>query len=341
MRTVRLLQLGTMTLALGTLPALAEPREEVPVVHAAAGGDLEARVARMENLVQSNGLLDLLSQVEKLQEEVRQLRGQVETQSHQMDELDRRLRALDHGGALSATAAAPINPPLPAIAPNAAPPTPSPGGNQAPNPAVQNAAPVSTANKPGSDNIAAPNTAPPPPGQGSGNPAPNPAVQNTAPANTAGNPAGGTAVAALAPNTAASPNAAANASGNPDQDYKQALDLLKRNRYDDAIAVLNNFLVTYPTHPNAESAEYWLGEAYYVSKQYPAAVSEFQKFAQAYPKSTKLSQVLLKTGFSYHEMGQVDQARATLENVKQRFPGTTAANMADQRLQRMRMEQKP
>jgi tol-pal system protein YbgF len=316
MRTVRVLKWGVLALgSVVALPVQAEPREEVPVVHAAGSGDLEARVARMENLVQSNGLLDLLSQVEKLQEEVRQLRGQVETQSHQMDELntrqaklyddlERRLQALDHGGAPAATAAvpAPVNPPLPAT----------------------------------------PNTASLAPSQGN-NPAPNPAAQSTAPANTAGNSAGSTNVAALAPGSAAAAPASTtgNTSGNPDQDYKQALELLKRNRYDDAIAVLNNFLVSYPTHPNAESAEYWLGEAYYVSKQYPAAVSEFQKFTQAYPKSTKLSQVLLKTGFSYHEMGQVDQAKATLEDVKQRFPGTTAANMADQRLQRMRMEQKP
>ncbi|HTT07492.1 MAG TPA: tol-pal system protein YbgF [Gammaproteobacteria bacterium] len=345
MGVIRMMKLGAMALGmLAALPALADPREDVPVVHAAGSGDLEARVGRLENLVQSNGLLDLLSQVEKLQEEVRQLRGQVETQSHQMDELDakqaklyddleRRLQALDHGGAPAIAAAMPppANPPLPTV-PAAASPVPNQAaGGQGLNPPAQNSA---VADNAGGD-ATAPNTAPAATAAGGGQPSNQP-VPSATPPNPTGSPGGGTNVAALAP-----AGGTANTSGNPDQDYKQALELLKRNRYDEAIAVLNNFLVSYPTHPNAESAEYWLGEAYYVSKQYPAAISEFQKFVQAYPKSTKLSQVLLKTGFSYHEMGQIDQAKSTLEDVKQRFPGTTAANMADQRLQRIRMEQKP
>src|SRR5579885_296315 len=269
LRTLKLVMM--MLAALGASPAWADPSEDVPVVHAAGSGDLESRVGRLENLVQSNGLLDLLS-------EVRQLRGQIETQSHQMDELsarqarlyddlERRLQALDHGGPPGAAAAAPppANPPLPTLPAAAAPIADQAAGSQAANPQnPQTAAPSPSA---GSAAAPAPGTAPA---------AGSPATQGAAPAAAAGAPAAAAAtVAALAPAAATPQNAAGSAGGNPDQDYKQALELLKRNRYDEAIAVLNNFLVSYPNHPNAESAEYWLGEAYYVSKQYPAAISEF------------------------------------------------------------------
>jgi len=128
---------------------------------------------------------------------------------------------------------------------------------------------------------------------------------------------------------------------NPDQAYDAAFNALKVGKYDDAIAQFNNFLVSYPDSARADSAQYWLGEAYYVNKQYDPAIMEYQKLVNAYPTSQKVSQAMLKIGFCQNELGQLEQARATLEEVKQRFPGTTSARMAEDRLQRMRLEQNP
>jgi TolA-binding protein len=50
---------------------------------------------------------------------------------------------------------------------------------------------------------------------------------------------------------------------------------------------------------------------------------------------------MLKIGFCQQELGQSDQARITLQEVVQRYPGTTSARMAEDRLQRMRLEQPP
>jgi tol-pal system protein YbgF len=129
--------------------------------------------------------------------------------------------------------------------------------------------------------------------------------------------------------------------GDPDQAYSAAFNALKTGKYDDAIAQFNNFLVTYPDSPRADSAQYWLGEAYYVNKQYDPAIIEYQKLVAAYPGSQKVSQAMLKIGFCQQELGQSDQARITLQEVVQRYPGTTSARMAEDRLQRMRLEQPP
>ncbi len=123
--------------------------------------------------------------------------------------------------------------------------------------------------------------------------------------------------------------------------YDAAFDALKTGKYDDAIAQFNDFLVTYPESSRADSAQYWLGEAYYVNKQYDPAITEYQKLIAAYPDSQKVSQAMLKTGFCEAELGNREKARATLEEVKQRFPGTTSARMAEDRLQRLRLEQNP
>ncbi len=153
----------------------------------------------------------------------------------------------------------------------------------------------------------------------------------------------GAAPATVAPatQTATAAPAAPAIAGDPDQAYIAAFNSLKAGKYQDAVAQFNNFLVTYPDSPRADSAQYWLGEAYYVNKQFDQAINEYQKLVAAYPSSQKVSQAMLKIGFCQQEMGQADQAKATLQEVLQRYPGTTSARMAEDRLQRMRLEQAP
>jgi TolA-binding protein len=43
---------------------------------------------------------------------------------------------------------------------------------------------------------------------------------------------------------------------------------------------------------------------------------------------------LLKIGYSYYELKQNDEAKKVLQDLIQRYPGTTAAQDAEKRLQR-------
>jgi tol-pal system protein YbgF len=61
---------------------------------AAREGSLEYRVERIETLMQSQGLIDMLTQLQQLQREVQQLRGDVEMQGHQLQEMQQQQRDL-------------------------------------------------------------------------------------------------------------------------------------------------------------------------------------------------------------------------------------------------------
>ncbi len=61
---------------------------------AASNSQLEARIEKLEYLLDSRGLLGLLEQVETLQREVRQLRGEVEVQTHTLEGVTGRQREL-------------------------------------------------------------------------------------------------------------------------------------------------------------------------------------------------------------------------------------------------------
>ncbi len=120
--------------------------------------------------------------------------------------------------------------------------------------------------------------------------------------------------------------------------YQQAFNLLKEGQYDKAITAFETFLTRYPQGDYTDNAQYWLGEANYVTRRFQVAEQEFLKVLNQHPGSSKASDAMLKLGYTYYELGNWDAARKTLENVKERFPGTTVGRLAENRLQKMRLE---
>jgi tol-pal system protein YbgF len=123
--------------------------------------------------------------------------------------------------------------------------------------------------------------------------------------------------------------------GDDRANYQAAFDLLKDGKYPEAISGFKQFLTTFPTSPLADNAQYWLGEAHYVTKAYPDALRDFRTVLEKYPDSRKTPDALLKIGFCNYELKNWAEARSSLNQVVQRFGDTTAARLASQRLAKM------
>lgn len=123
----------------------------------------------------------------------------------------------------------------------------------------------------------------------------------------------------------------------PDEErqYQEAFNLLKERRYDEAATAFRGFLDKYPTSTYSDNARYWLGESYYVTRQFKPAMNEFQTLISDYPDSDKRTHAQLKVGFIFDELGQEDEARTVLRELILKNPGTSAAQLAEERLQRM------
>jgi tol-pal system protein YbgF len=111
--------------------------------------------------------------------------------------------------------------------------------------------------------------------------------------------------------------------------------LIETRKYDEANRAFTDFLAAYPTSRNAENAQYWLAETYYVRGDYTTALAEFRKVMETYPQSAKVPDALLKAGFCQAELGDRTAARSSLQEVMRQFPDTTAARLAAQRLDRL------
>jgi tol-pal system protein YbgF len=120
--------------------------------------------------------------------------------------------------------------------------------------------------------------------------------------------------------------------------YDQAFQALKELRYADAAEDFRSFLDRYPNSEYADNAQYWLGESYYVTRNYDIALTAFQDLLDNYPESPKSPDALLKIGYTHYELEQWDSARAALTQVQENYPDTTLSRLAENRLRSMRME---
>jgi len=142
-----------------------------------------------------------------------------------------------------------------------------------------------------------------------------------------------------APPPSAGANSAGSAvsppAGGEQASYDAAFGALKSGDYQKAIAGFRNFVAAYPSSPLASNAQYWLGEAYYVTREYPSAITAFQKVTTDWPDSRKAPDAMVKIGFTQSALGKNGEAKVTLEDVVRRYPGTEAAQLATERLKRL------
>lgn len=156
----------------------------------------------------------------------------------------------------------------------------------------------------------------------------------------AGGAAGGAAAAGGGSeggdNTAGGGAAGTNAPSSTEQAvYNQAFDALKAGSYSTAITGFKDFLGNYPQSSLADNAQYWLGEAYYVNRDYDGAAGAFRGVLKKWPDSRKAPDAMLKLGYTQFEQKQYAAARATLDQVTKKYPGTDAAKLAADRLKKV------
>ncbi len=120
--------------------------------------------------------------------------------------------------------------------------------------------------------------------------------------------------------------------------YDAAFDALKRGRYGEAVEGFQGLLRDYPGSQLADDAQYWIAEAHYVTREFESALIGYRAVVDGYAGSQRVPEALLKIGYLQYELGAYDNARATLSQIIERFPGTAVAMSAYTRLKKMDRE---
>lgn len=136
----------------------------------------------------------------------------------------------------------------------------------------------------------------------------------------------------------AAPQQAAIATTEEQSAYDQAFNLLKQSRYGESVAAFQQLLAQYPNGALADDAQYWIGEAMYVTRDFSGGLQAFQAVVDRFPESARVAEAMLKLGYIQYEIGAKEEARQTLTQVVNRFPGSRVAISAQTRLRKLQAE---
>ncbi|MDZ7261420.1 MAG: tetratricopeptide repeat protein, partial [candidate division KSB1 bacterium] len=110
--------------------------------------------------------------------------------------------------------------------------------------------------------------------------------------------------------------------------YEVGLERFYAREYEAAIYVFNMLLEADPQHKLAGNCQYWIGECYFGSGNYTAAIDAFQKVLN-YPQSFKRDDALLMLGRCYLEMGNKELAHQMFDQLIQEFPDSEYISKAE------------
>jgi len=116
--------------------------------------------------------------------------------------------------------------------------------------------------------------------------------------------------------------------------YDVAFDLIRKRDFAKAKLAFQGFIKRFPNGKYISHANYWLGEVHLAQGELIDALNIFSIFTTAYPNSPKLPDALFKLADTQRRLGQFEQARGTLNQLIQKFPNSSAAQLAKAELAR-------
>jgi tol-pal system protein YbgF len=114
--------------------------------------------------------------------------------------------------------------------------------------------------------------------------------------------------------------------------YDQAKQAFDAGELEKARQGFQEFTKRFPDSQNADNAQFWIGEIYYREKWYEKAIVEYQKVVEDYPRGNKIRSAMLKQGYAFLNIGDKANARLILKELIKKYPNTTEAQLATQKL---------
>ncbi|HET8578685.1 MAG TPA: tetratricopeptide repeat protein [Methylomirabilota bacterium] len=130
------------------------------------------------------------------------------------------------------------------------------------------------------------------------------------------------------------------------ESYQAAFQDFSKGLYPLAISGFREFLRRFPDSPLAESAQYWIGEAYFsvahagpttgqadkTKEALEQSVQEYRKVIVNYPRGSKVPTALYKEALALLELKQTSLARSRLQYLLDHFPQAEEVPLAKERL---------
>jgi tol-pal system protein YbgF len=120
------------------------------------------------------------------------------------------------------------------------------------------------------------------------------------------------------------------------RDYDVAMTVFRKGEFGPAQLAFVEFLNRFPKTGYRQSALFWLGNAQYATRDYKDAVASFRALVGLGGDHMRMSEAVLAIANCQLELKDTKGARKTLEELLANYPASEAAQVAKDRLTRLR-----
>jgi tol-pal system protein YbgF len=121
----------------------------------------------------------------------------------------------------------------------------------------------------------------------------------------------------------------------PDVLYNNALRDYNGGKNDLAVQEFTDYIKFYPNTDLAGNSYFYLAEIQFKAGEYEKAVANYDLVVQNFPSGNKAATAELKKGYALLELGKEDEGTQVLKHVIQRYPRSTEATQARERLRKV------
>lgn len=120
--------------------------------------------------------------------------------------------------------------------------------------------------------------------------------------------------------------------GTENRALEAAFGFYKAERYQNALVAFQDFLNSYPQSPHVPNIRYWMGNAYFVLKDYKASLENYQLLVTKFETHAKVSEAMFSMADCQELLGQKEAAKTTLKQIVAKFPNSENSTKAKKRL---------
>jgi tol-pal system protein YbgF len=114
----------------------------------------------------------------------------------------------------------------------------------------------------------------------------------------------------------------------PEELFDRAMESFRAGELGQAVLDFEEFADKYPAHPLAPSVQFWIGEAYFRSRDFEQAAAKYQKAVDLAPTGDRTSDALLRLGLALRSLHREDRAHEVWARLLHDFPDSEAASRA-------------
>lgn len=107
--------------------------------------------------------------------------------------------------------------------------------------------------------------------------------------------------------------------------FDRGMESFRAGELGQAVLDFEEFADKYPGHPLAASTQFWIGEAYFRSRDFEQAASKYQKAIDLAPTGERTPDALLRLGLALRSLRREDRAREVWARLVRDFPESEAA----------------